>query len=203
MLGTNIRIVSTSPTVSATPAAPSKIQRTRARILTAAIDLFTRAGYEKTTVAQIAAAAGVTEMTFYRHFGSKDQLLVDDPYDPLIVAAIAAQPRTLPLLQRAARGVRSAWRNLPITDEEPVRERLAIVAATPSLMPAVRGGTAATETAIADQLTRDGADATDAAVAAAAVMAALMTGLLRWASVGDGARLSAAIERSLDVLESP
>ena len=203
MLGTNIRIVSAPPTVSASPAAPSKIQRTRARILTAAIDLFTRAGYEKTTVAQIAAAAGVTEMTFYRHFGSKDQLLVDDPYDPLIVAAIAAQPRTLPPLQRAARGVRSAWRNLPITDEEPVRERLAIVAATPRLMPAVRGGTAATETAIADQLTRDGADATDAAVAAAAVMAALMTGLLRWASVGDGARLSAAIERSLDVVESP
>ena len=47
------------------------------------------------------------------------------------------------------------------------------------------------------------ADADDAAVAAAAVMAALMTGLLRWASTGDGARLSAAIERSLDVLESP
>ena len=203
MLGTNIPSMSTPPTVSPKPARPGKVEQTRARILAAAMDLFTRAGYDKTTVAQIAAAAGVTEMTFYRHFGSKDQLLVDDPYDPLIVAAIAAQPRTLPPLHRAARGVRSAWRNLPITDEEPVRERLAIVAATPSLMPAVRGGTAATETAIADQLTRDGADATDAAVAAAAVMAALMTGLLRWASVGDGARLSAAIERSLDVLESP
>ena len=203
MLGTNILPVTTPPITAPTPAGPGKVQRTRSRILTAAMDLFTRGGYEKTTVAQIAAAAGVTEMTFYRHFGSKDQLLVDDPYDPLIVAAIAAQPRTLPPLLRAARGVRSAWRNLPITDEEPVRERLAIVAVTPSLMPAVRGGTAATETAIADQLTRDGADADDAAVAAAAVMAALMTGLLRWASTGDGARLSAAIERSLDVLESP
>jgi len=202
MLETNILSVSTPSTVSPTPARSAKIERTRARILTAAIDLFTRAGYEKTTVAQIAAAAGVTEMTFYRHFGSKDQLLVDDPYDPLIVAAIAAQPRTLSPLQRAARGVRSAWRNLPITDEEPVRERLTIVAATPSLMPAVRGGTAATENAIADQLTRDGADPTDAAVAAAAVMAALMTGLLRWASSGHGAPLSAAIERSLDVVES-
>jgi hypothetical protein len=30
-----------------------------------------------------------------------------------------------------------------------------------------------------------------------------MTGLLRWASANDGARLSAAIERSLDVLELP
>ena len=117
---------------SSAPVRPGKAERTRARILTAAIDLFTRGGYEKTTVAQIAAAAGITEMTFYRHFGSKDQLLVDDPYDPLIVAAIAEQPRVATrLAPRAARGVRSAWRNLPITDEEPVRERLAIVASTP------------------------------------------------------------------------
>ncbi len=194
--------MSSPPAVGPPAARLGKAERTRVRILTAAIDLFTRSGYEKTTVAQIAAAAGVTEMTFYRHFGSKDQLLVDDPYDPLIVAAIAEQPRALPPLQRAARGVRSAWRNLPITDEEPVRERLAIIAASPSLMPAVRAGTAATETAIADQLTSDGANADDAAVAAAAVMAALMTGLLRWASTGDGGLLAHAIERSLDVLES-
>jgi AcrR family transcriptional regulator len=177
-----------------------KAERTRARILTAALELFATDGYEKTTVAQIASAAGVTEMTFYRHFGTKDQLLVDDPYDPLIVAAIADQPRNLPPLHRAARGVRSAWRNLPITDAQPVRERLAIVAASPSLAPAVRAGTAATEAAIAVQLTTDGADPDDAAVAAAAVMAALMTGLLRWAASGDGA-LSDAIEHSLDVLE--
>ncbi len=182
--------------------AGGKAERTRARILTAALELFAAGGYEKTTVAQIAAAAGVTEMTFYRHFGTKDQLLVDDPYDPLIVAAIAEQPHSLPPLVRAARGVRSAWRNLPITDEQPVRQRLAIVAASPSLAPAVRAGTAATETAIADRLTSDGADPDDAAVAAAAVMAALMTGLLRWAAAGGDAPLSRAIERSLDVLES-
>ena len=47
-------------------------ERTRARLLAAALDLFARQGYERTTVAQIAAAAGVTEMTFYRHFGSKE-----------------------------------------------------------------------------------------------------------------------------------
>ena len=55
MLGTNILAMSTPPTVSPAPARSGKVERTRARILTAAIDLFTRAGYEKTTVAQIAA----------------------------------------------------------------------------------------------------------------------------------------------------
>ena len=175
-----------------TSAPSSKTERTRARLLAAAFELFARQGYEQTTVAQIAAAAGVTEMTFYRHFGSKVQLLIDDPYDPLIAQAIGEQPPGLPPLVRAVRGIRLAWRRLPITDDGPVRERVAIVASTPSLLPAMRASTAATETAIAEQLVADGADATDAAVAAAAAMAALMTGLMRWA-VTDG---GSSVQRS-------
>ena len=186
----------------ATTAAPSKkTERTRARLMVTAFELFARQGYEQTTVAQIAAAAGVTEMTFYRHFGSKVQLLIDDPYDPLIVKAISEQPAELPPLIRAVRGIRLAWHGLPITDEEPVRERVAIVAATPSLLPAMRASTAETEKAISEQLVADGTDPTEAAVAAAAAMAALMTGLTRWA-VTDGGALGAAVERSLDVLEA-
>jgi len=187
--------------VTPTAAPSSKTERTRARLLAAGFELFSRQGYEQTTVAQIAAAAGVTEMTFYRHFGSKVQLLIDDPYDPLIAKAIGEQPTELPPLIRAARGIRLAWRGLPITDEEPVRERVAIVAATPSLLPAIRASTAETEKAITEQLVADGTDPTEAAVAAAAAMAALMTGLTRWAVTDDGA-LGAAVERSLDVLEA-
>lgn len=175
--------------------------RTRARLLAVALDLFVQQGYDRTTVAEIAAAAGVTEMTFYRHFGSKDQLLLEDPYDPLIAGAIGHQPTGLPPLSRAVRGIRTAWRGMPITEEGDVRERVAIVAATPSLAAAVRAGTAATEAAIVTELVAGGADPAEAAIAAAAVMAALMTTLLQWGSAGEGT-LSAAIERALDVLEA-
>ncbi|WP_395725288.1 helix-turn-helix domain-containing protein [Nakamurella sp.] len=181
------------------PTTTSRTARTRARLLAAAIDLFTRQGYDRTTVAEIAAAAGVTEMTFYRHFGSKDQLLLDDPYDPLIAGAIGHQPTDLPPLLRAVRGIRAAWRTMPITEEGDVRERVAIVAATPSLAAAVRAGTAATEAAIVAELIAGGAAPAEAAIAAAAVMAALMTALLQWGGGVDGT-LSAAIERALDVL---
>jgi AcrR family transcriptional regulator len=169
--------------------------------MVAAFELFSRQGYEQTTVAQIAAAAGVTEMTFYRHFGSKAQLLVDDPYDPLIAKAIGEQPVELPPLIRTVRGIRLAWRRLPITDEKPVRERVAIIAASPSLLPALRASTAESEKAISEQLVADGTHPTEAAVAAAAAMAALMTGLTRWSLNADGA-LGPAVERSLDVLEA-
>jgi AcrR family transcriptional regulator len=179
---------------------PSKSERTRARLLSAAYELFAVKGYEQTRVADIAAAADVTEMTFYRHFGSKDQLLIDDPYDPLIAGAIGEQPPELAPLARTVRGIRLAWRRLPITDDGPIRLRIAIAGSTPALLPVLRASTAATEKAITDQLVADGADRTEAAIAAAATMAALMTGLTRWA-VADGGQLVDAVERSLDVLE--
>lgn len=188
--------MTTTPTT-----ATGRTVRTRARLLAAAIDLFARQGYDRTTVAEISAAAGVTEMTFYRHFGSKDQLLLDDPYDPLIASAIGHEPTELPPLLRAVRGVRAAWRGMPITEEADVRERIAIVADTPSLAAAVRAGTAATEAAIVTELVSGGADPGEAAIAAAAVMAALMTALLQWGTAGGGT-LSAAIELALDVLEA-
>ena len=174
--------------------------RTRERLLAAALELFARKGFDATTVAEIAAAAGVTQMTFFRHFGTKEALLLDDPYDPLMVAAVAEQPVTLPPLVRAVRGVRTAWERLPIEASAPVRDRVRIVAGSPALRASMHAGTARSQEAVAEQLVRDGADPVDAAVAASAVLAALMTALLLWAQ-GDDPDLGAAITGALDVLD--
>jgi len=50
----------------------------RGRLARAALVLSARQGYENTTVAEIAAAAGVTERTFYRHFPDKADALFPD-----------------------------------------------------------------------------------------------------------------------------
>jgi AcrR family transcriptional regulator len=49
---------------------------TRERLLRAAADAFARHGYDGTRVADIAAAAGVSNGALYAHFGSKAELLV-------------------------------------------------------------------------------------------------------------------------------
>jgi AcrR family transcriptional regulator len=49
---------------------------TRARLLRAAADVFADRGYDGTRVADIAAAAGVSNGALYAHFGSKADLLV-------------------------------------------------------------------------------------------------------------------------------
>jgi AcrR family transcriptional regulator len=48
---------------------------TRARLLRAAADVFAERGYDGTRVADIAAAAGVSNGALYAHFGSKAELL--------------------------------------------------------------------------------------------------------------------------------
>ena len=71
-------------------------EQTRRRLLEAAATAFSRRGYHGTATAEIAAAAGVSEPTLFKHFGSKQALLVaalkqtasdlmaelDAPFDP-------------------------------------------------------------------------------------------------------------------------
>jgi len=179
---------------------PSKRERTLARLLEAGLELFERQGYDATTVAQIARTAGVTEMTFFRYFPAKEHLLLDDPYDPVLTAAIAEQPRELAPFTRAARGIRAAWRALPEPEAPVIRRRVRVAARTPGLRGAVWRSTGNTEQAIIEQLVADGAALDVARVAAASVLAALVAGLFMWADDEHGT-LADAIERALDVIE--
>ena len=58
------------------PARPRDAQATRARLVRAALDLFTGQGFRATTTPELAQRAGVAEATIYRHFPSKDALLI-------------------------------------------------------------------------------------------------------------------------------
>jgi AcrR family transcriptional regulator len=55
-----------------------KKQRTRELIVEAALVLFGRRGYHATTVAEIAAAAGVSQRTVFTYFSAKEDILFSD-----------------------------------------------------------------------------------------------------------------------------
>ncbi|HEX5204200.1 MAG TPA: TetR family transcriptional regulator, partial [Actinoplanes sp.] len=50
-------------------------EETRARIAAAAMGLFAERGFERVSVAEVAAAAGVTEKTVFNHFATKEDLV--------------------------------------------------------------------------------------------------------------------------------
>lgn len=177
----------------------TKVEATRAALMRAALELFEERGYEATTAASIAARVGVTEMTFFRHFASKDAVLIADPYDPLIAAAVAKQAPELPALAAAVAGVAEAWAAVPEPESAGVRDRLRIVSQTPSLRGALARNSTATEEAIAGALVSRGASTRDARIAAAATIAALNAALLDWAA-GAESHLGVAIDTALRVL---
>ncbi len=60
------------------PAGPSRSERTRTSLRDAALARFVRDGFDATSVADIAADAGVSERTFYRYFADKYEVLLVD-----------------------------------------------------------------------------------------------------------------------------
>ncbi|MFC8045425.1 TetR family transcriptional regulator [Nocardia sp. NPDC057353] len=53
---------------------------TRIEIRAAALTLFERQGADRTTVDEIAAAAGISQRTFFRYFGTKEECVLFDVY---------------------------------------------------------------------------------------------------------------------------
>jgi AcrR family transcriptional regulator len=72
-----------------------KQELVRAELANAAWELFGKHGYEDTTVAEIAAAAGVSRRTFFRYYASKEDVLTEtsDEVAEAMLAAMAARPR--------------------------------------------------------------------------------------------------------------
>ncbi len=73
----------------------------RQRLQQAAVELFGERGYEQTTAAKIAARAGVTERTFFRHFPDKREVLFDGQAKlrEALTGAIAKAPAKLKPLE--------------------------------------------------------------------------------------------------------
>jgi AcrR family transcriptional regulator len=63
--------------------------RTRQALIDAAADLFERRGYDRTTIADIAAAADISTRTFFAYFASKEDVVFPDA-DAQVTAALAA-----------------------------------------------------------------------------------------------------------------
>lgn len=94
-------------------------ERTRSELRRCALARFAEMGFEKASVADIAADAGVTERTFFRHFPSKEAVLFEDFASRLdwFGAALEVRPDDEPILD----SVRVAVESYP-DDREVVRQ---------------------------------------------------------------------------------
>src|SRR3954470_563025 len=76
----------------------------RGRLQQAALELFAERGFDRTTVEDIAARAGVTKRTFFRYFSDKREVLfpAGDEFTSLFIAGLETAPASASPLEAAA-----------------------------------------------------------------------------------------------------
>jgi AcrR family transcriptional regulator len=92
----------------------------RDQLLDAAVRLYAEAGYRGATTRRIASAAGVNEITLFRHFGSKDALI----REAISRAGSSSVPELLPEHPRDPARELGEWARAHITE---LRERRALI----------------------------------------------------------------------------
>ena len=104
------------------------------RLRTAAVTLFDEQGYDATTVAQIAEAAGLTKRTFFRYFSDKREVLFDGSRElaECWVGGIATAPPGAGPMAAVAAGLDEVAR-LFAGRHRFARMRATIIAANPEL----------------------------------------------------------------------
>jgi AcrR family transcriptional regulator len=110
-----------------------KKAKTRAAIQRHALRLFREQGYVATTVEQIAAAAEVSPSTFFRYFPTKEDVVLYDPFDPVLIAALEAQPPLLSPMQAIREALRATFAAMSGEDMEEQWERGILILSIPDV----------------------------------------------------------------------
>jgi AcrR family transcriptional regulator len=107
--------------------------KTRAAIQRHALRLFRERGYAQTTVEQIAAAAEVSPSTFFRYFPTKEDVVLRDDYDELMLAAFHAQPADVPPIRALREAIAATIVDLSPEQREVERQRQTLINTVPEV----------------------------------------------------------------------
>src|SRR5580658_8281959 len=139
----------------------------RGRLQEAALALFAARGFDQTTAAEIAARAGVTERTFFRHFSDKREVLFggSDVLRDRILAGVAGAPARDGPLGAVAEGLDAAAALLGEGRRDLARQRQGVIAANPELRERERAKLADYASGVADALRERGVPESQATLA--------------------------------------
>ncbi|WFB09761.1 TetR family transcriptional regulator [Streptomyces sp. LX-29] len=99
-----------------------KKRRTRAALVRAALELFTRQGYERTTVDEIAEAVDVSQRTFFRYFANKEEVAfaVQSAAEAHFFAALCLRPAHEAPMAALRGAIIDAWSTIDAVIEETI-----------------------------------------------------------------------------------
>ena len=165
-----------------------KKMQTRAAIQRHALRLFREAGYAATTMEQIAAAADVSPSTLYRYFPAKEDLVLSDDYDPLLIAGYARQPAEFGPVQALRASMNDVMATLTPVDRAELEERIRLTYSIPEVRAKALDQMTQTSTMFAELFAaRTGRPANDFGlyILAGTVIGAMLAAQQRWLAEPD------------------
>jgi AcrR family transcriptional regulator len=179
--------------------------KTRRSIQEHALRLFGEHGYEATTVEQIAEAAEVSPSTFFRYFPTKEDTVLTDEYDPIMVQSLRAQPPELSPVAALRAGLFEIVGVMMAADQRRIIERSRFVLAVPALRSRQRDQLGETQRMLGEALAeRAGRPADDFEIQAftAALLAVWEVTITRWVESDGEGDLLALLDRGFEYLTS-
>ncbi|MGH8791130.1 MAG: TetR family transcriptional regulator [Stackebrandtia sp.] len=188
---------------------PGLRERKKAKTLRAiqdqALRLVAEQGYNATTVEQIAEAAEVSPSTFFRYFPTKEDAIVADEYDPVIIEAIVAQPSDLTPMQAVRRTFAELFPPFLEDDSERVLTRAKLIFEVPALRNRALSNVLVTQRLICEAVaTRLGREPEDMQIQqfAGAVIGVLTPVLIAWVESGGATPLWRLVDDAMAHLEA-
>jgi AcrR family transcriptional regulator len=175
----------------------------RGRLEQAALELYVERGFENTTVAEIAARAGLTERTFFRHFADKREVLFagSTALEELLANRVEAAPQPTAPIDAVLSALEDAGAMIQQRGDWSQR-RQAVITANAELRERELIKLAALASAMAAALRRRGVKEPAASLTAEAGMAAFKVGFERWVQNPRNRNLPRLIRESLDQLKA-
>ena len=167
------------------------------------MELFLERGFEQTTVAEIAARAGLTERTFFRHYADKREVLFwgQGALRELMVSAVAGAPDAAAPIDAVAAALAAAGAALQ-ERRDGARQRQAVIAAHAELRERELIKLASLAAAIAGTLRERGVADPAASLTAEAGMAVFRVAFERWVNEPGQPDLPRLIRESLEELKA-
>jgi AcrR family transcriptional regulator len=170
----------------------------RGRLAQAALQLYAQQGFEQTTAAEIASAAGLTERTFFRHYADKREVLFygTDSVRDLLVSAIADAPAAATAMDAVSAALLAAG---ALIEEFPegARLRYGVVSANSELRERDLSKLSELAAAMAGALRERGVGEPAASLAAETGIAIYRVAFARWLSEPGQPDLPALLQESL------
>ncbi|MET8508858.1 TetR family transcriptional regulator [Streptomyces sp. NPDC004787] len=192
-----------------TPGRPSlrerKKQKTRAAIRRATYRIAAEQGWEAATTEAIAAAAEVSPSTVARYFPVREDILLTDDQDELLIARLRARPAGEDPLDSLRAVVLDAVSAALDAEPEATRLRARLMVEIPAVRARLTETTARTgrllSGALAERTGRSPGDL-EVRVFTAAVLGALREATAHWAEHGRGDDLVSLLDRTVDTLKA-